>query len=597
MTTSMATLNIASNLSLPLEAVTETFAILAVRGVGKTHTASVMAEEMMKAGQPVCIYDPTGAWFGLKTSKDGKHPGFPVVIFGGEHADVPLEETAGTLIARVLVERRISAILDVSLLRKGARVRFMTTFLEELYHRNREPLHLFLDEAHSIAPQNLRAFPEAAPLVGALEDIVLQGRRRGLGVTAISQRPALLNTNIRTQCGTVIVMRIIGPHDRKAILEWVEAHASEEKARTMLDSLATLKKGEGWVWSPAWLDIFQRVKFRDRETFDSSATPKVGQRTVMPKVFAEIDLQALGEEIAATVAKVKADDPKALRAEIAELKRQLAAKPEPAPAIVETIDREALKKAQQAELARIFAISRERIKEAFAGLLQTAFQRNTEIRADLDALRTLLDKDAWIADGLSVDGYTALEASIVKSTRPVKPPVIKSPAVAPRVKLPPTAGVPMGRAERSILTVLAQRGPSTKSTVAAYAGYAVNGGGFNNAVSKCRTMEWLTGNGSDQLELAPAGAQALGSWEPLPTGPALLAHWQAKVGKAERVILSVLADHPRAPIAKDALAIEAQYASTGGGFNNALSRLRTLELIEGSGTIQLNKEFAEALRQ
>lgn len=40
-------LKIAPHLSLPIEAVTQTFALLARRGAGKTHTASVIAEEML----------------------------------------------------------------------------------------------------------------------------------------------------------------------------------------------------------------------------------------------------------------------------------------------------------------------------------------------------------------------------------------------------------------------------------------------------------------------------------------------------------------------------------------------------------------------
>ena len=48
----MSTLNLGDGLKLPLDCVTQTFAILAKRGVGKTHTASVMAEEMLQAGQP-----------------------------------------------------------------------------------------------------------------------------------------------------------------------------------------------------------------------------------------------------------------------------------------------------------------------------------------------------------------------------------------------------------------------------------------------------------------------------------------------------------------------------------------------------------------
>src|SRR5437588_9168940 len=107
----MHTLKISDDLKLPLNAITETFAVMGIRGSGKTHTAAVLAEEMLKAGQPIVVYDPTGAWFGLKTSADGKRPGFPVVIFGGEHPDVPLEEAAGETIARVIIDRRCPAIL------------------------------------------------------------------------------------------------------------------------------------------------------------------------------------------------------------------------------------------------------------------------------------------------------------------------------------------------------------------------------------------------------------------------------------------------------------------------------------------------------
>ena len=45
------TLHISDNLILPLDAVTQTFAIMAKRGVGKTHTGSIMAEEMLKQGR------------------------------------------------------------------------------------------------------------------------------------------------------------------------------------------------------------------------------------------------------------------------------------------------------------------------------------------------------------------------------------------------------------------------------------------------------------------------------------------------------------------------------------------------------------------
>ncbi len=57
-------------LVLPVEAVTETFAILAKRGAGKTYTAAMLVEEMMGAGLPVVIVDPVGVWLVDRTKND-----------------------------------------------------------------------------------------------------------------------------------------------------------------------------------------------------------------------------------------------------------------------------------------------------------------------------------------------------------------------------------------------------------------------------------------------------------------------------------------------------------------------------------------------
>src|SRR5262245_12947272 len=111
-------LTIASDLKLPLETVTQTFAILAKRGVGKTHTAVVMTEEILKAGQQAVVCDPIGVWWGLRSSKDGKSAGLPIVILGGDHADVPLNLAGGQVIADLVIDERLSAILDLSCFRK-----------------------------------------------------------------------------------------------------------------------------------------------------------------------------------------------------------------------------------------------------------------------------------------------------------------------------------------------------------------------------------------------------------------------------------------------------------------------------------------------
>ncbi len=57
----------------------------------------------------------------------------------------------------------------------------------ELYHRNREPLHVVIDEAALLAPQRVQHGGER--LLGAMSDLVRRGRVRGLGVSMITQSP------------------------------------------------------------------------------------------------------------------------------------------------------------------------------------------------------------------------------------------------------------------------------------------------------------------------------------------------------------------------------------------------------------------------
>jgi uncharacterized protein len=273
-------LRISPDLSLPPEAITQTFAILAKRGVGKTYTAAVMVEEMLKAGLPVCVVDPIGVWWGLRAAADGKAAGLSIVVLGGDHGDVQLDVAAGAVIADVVIDERLSVVLDLSLFRKGEQVRFVTDFAERLYHRNREPLHLVLDEADAFAPQRPQRGQER--MLGACEDLVRRGRARGLGVTLVTQRAAVLNKDVLTQVEVLVALRTIAPQDRDAVDAWIKVHGTAEQRQEMMASLPSLPVGTAWFWSPGWLDIFQRVKVRQRETFDSSRTPKVGERASAP---------------------------------------------------------------------------------------------------------------------------------------------------------------------------------------------------------------------------------------------------------------------------------------------------------------------------
>jgi uncharacterized protein len=124
-------------------------------------------------------------------------------------------------------------------------------------------------------------------------------------------------------------------------------------------------------------------------------------------------------------------------------------------------------------------------------------------------------------------------------------------------------------------------------------GYAPNGGGFNNYLGALRARAFIGGNG-ERLAITEAGIEALGSWEPLPTGPALIDYWRGRLGKAERLILETLTQVFPDTLTKEEVAAKAGYEANGGGFNNALGRLRTLELVQGRGELRASYDLFEA---
>lgn len=582
----MKKLDISEELKLPLDAVTQTFAIMAKRGVGKTHTASVMAEEMLKQGQPVVIYDPTSAWWGLKSSADGKRPGFPVVIFGGEHADVPLEETAGEMIATVIVERRLSAILDCGLMRKGARIRFMTAFCETLYHKNREPIHFFIDEAQTVAPQNLKAMPEIARLVGALEDIILQGRRRGLGVTVISPRPAIVNTSIRSACEVLIAMQIVGPHDRKAIQEWIDVHGEDlSEAKEMMAGLSSLKRGEAWVWSPAWLELFVRTRFRKRETFDSSSTPEVGSHVVSPKKMARIDLAKLGAEIAATVERVKADDPKALRAELARLQRELTLAKQAAPKAAKTqkVEVPVLKEVDRKWLHHAFNEIRIRIAELHAAN-RDVVKAHSDAESDFKALENGMIRISENIERNTMKGETAIGASGRDAhTRPPTGVVLPPKPAAAKVEAGNGAGLP--RPQQRILDALSSFEaigvPRVRRVLAAfYSSASPRSSSYTNNLGKLRSLGLIAYPQSDTLELTSSGRDQAAPAQRLTTNEDLHKAWYTKLPRPQAQILRVLIEIYPADIDRENLAARAGASATSSAFTNNLGALRSLGAID-----------------
>lgn len=264
---------------MPLNAATKTFAILAKRGAGKTYTAGVLAEEMYKNNIPFVVFDPIDVWWGLRFSENGENKGLPVVVFGLEHADIPLTRDMGKQIAQAVVSENVSCIISTFGMPKVAQRQLIAEFSEELLNINNTPRHIFIEEAHEFVPQ--RVFGAMGKVFAAVEALVVMGRNRGIGVTLINQRAATINKDVLTQIDTLLAFRNIAPQDRKALSEWVEAHGAAGDFEEFMKSLPTLPTGEGWIWSPEFLNAFDRIKIRKRETLHPDRE-KMGEFKITP---------------------------------------------------------------------------------------------------------------------------------------------------------------------------------------------------------------------------------------------------------------------------------------------------------------------------
>lgn len=266
---------------IPINAATKSFAILAKRGAGKTYTAGVLAEEFSKNNIPFVVFDPIDVWWGLRLDKTGKNKGLPVVVFGLEHADIPLTRDMGREIARAVVNENISCVISTFGMPKVGMRHLIAEFAEELLNINNTPRHVFIEEAHEFVPQRVQG--AGAKCFSAVEALVTMGRNRGIGVTLINQRAATVNKDVLTQLDTLIALRSVGPQDRKALQDWVEFHTAEGDFDKFMSSLPSLPTGEAWIWSPEFMGIFERIKIRARETFHPDRE-KLGNKFEMPKL-------------------------------------------------------------------------------------------------------------------------------------------------------------------------------------------------------------------------------------------------------------------------------------------------------------------------
>lgn len=554
-------LNVSDSLALSVRFLELRSVTFGGSGAGKTTGARVLFEEAIAAGVVAGAIDLKSDWWGLQSTVDGKGKGIPVVIFGGERADVPLEENGGAALAEIVADLRQPFIVDLEQLSKGKQLRFLAAFFERLYDVNRDPLVLFCDEVDRYAPQKPMS-PEANLCLGAVEDIAKRGRKHGIFAKFITQRNASLNKNVSELCDVAIVYRTPGPRDQDAVEDWFATNATAEQRDLVMSSLSGMPTGTAVICSAhPHMKIFETVKLREPWTFDSSATPEIGKRSLRPKELAKPDLEILRVRMAETIERARENDPnewkkerRVLRAKIADLEKRLETPAVPVPQIIE---KPVLTDPQLAELREFGDAGRKIANDigAAAARILEAYEKVTS------------------------------KAVIGHAIQPTRRPAMLQPASRPTT---PASGVVSGIGapqQRIIdtLHLLAVLGIEiSRDALAAWYGVHPNNKTFANNLSALRTAGMIEG-----LTLTAEGFRHARS-VPIPSQEDLRARILAPLTEPQRRIMHVLLEHDES-LTRDDLAGRLGVHPNNKTFANNLSALRTRQLITRGSPIKAGR--------
>lgn len=544
----------------PVELASQGNAVLGIRDSGKSYTATWLAEQLFAAGIPFVAIDPIGIWKYLRVS--GKGPGIPVVVAGGEHGDLPLTPQSAPAIVRAAMREGVSLVLDLYSmdLSKADWKRIVQESVEILLYENKNHglRHIFIEEAAEFVPQ--RVGPDQGRVYAAIEKLARMGGNARLGYTLINQRAEEVNKAVLELCDCLFLHRQKGRNSLTALGKWLDV-ADATDGREVIKSLPLLGQGECWVWASGTADP-ARVKVPAKQTYHPDRRAVRGAPSGRDGTTA-IDVSAfvagMSASLEAVLKEAEENDPKVLHQRIAELEQRVA---DAAPGI------------DEAEVER-------RVAEARAEGARLAFERlrgpAREAQSSVNFLCNLLGDTPLPPTSFPARSPLALAEREASEARSV--------AASRALDRIGKADASLKKVERAVLTALAQHHPTplALARVAILTGYSGNGGGFRNGLGALRSAGRI--QGSDPIEITAAGLKALGPFTPLPRGKKLLEHWCSQLSRAERLVLeTVAAEYPRAvPI--ETVAKRTGYEANGGGFRNAIGKLRTLALVSGRGEL------------
>ncbi len=116
------------------------------------------------------------------------------------------------------------------------------------------PLNLILEEAHTYIPEDSDSKFNISK--DRVERIAKEGRKYGIGLTVVTQRPSNVSTTVLSQCGTYISLRLTNDLDQNKIKRLLP-----DTLAGQVDFLPSLRDGEAFVSGDA-INLPRKVQFR-----------------------------------------------------------------------------------------------------------------------------------------------------------------------------------------------------------------------------------------------------------------------------------------------------------------------------------------------
>jgi len=318
---------------IPLESLLgRCVAILGVRGSGKTNTATVLVEELLRYGIPLTIVDIEDEYYGLLEHHD-------ILVVGyTEHCHMAASPRQAPALARMSLQRGIPVTLSFLEHPKAEMFEFLDRYLRTLWQEEaklRRPYFVVMEEAHEFVPLH-----GTTPVTETAERMTLRGRKRGLATILVSQRSAAVRKNVLTQADAYFLHRVTHPTDqgvyRQIVAkppEWVRGflnRAQVGQAMMMLEGrwrIVRIREQHcfhaGYTPGLEWVDPdFGEPQLREPVAFIEAF------REALQDEEAQLDpQQALVQGLAAELARAEAaieklkDENERLRAELARASR------------------------------------------------------------------------------------------------------------------------------------------------------------------------------------------------------------------------------------------------------------------------------------